>query len=166
MKRNQAKYVSQEYVDKEGLLSIYEDVMARGVIDARYIVLTPDSNNPLKSSVEYYTHRKRSMLTSTEGNPEGTEWVYVLVHPQEPQLLKIGYTKKDPQQRLKEINSQTGVAGQYRLIYMFSTVNGERLETAVHSFLADRRIHPKKEHFEISREEAIQIIKEVGQVYG
>ena len=166
MKKNQAKYVSQEYVDKEGLLSIYEDTIARGVIDARYIVLTPDKDNPLKSSVEYYTHRKRSMLTSTEGNPEGTEWVYVLVHPQQPQLLKIGYTKKDPQQRLKEINSQTGVAGQYRLVYMFSTVNGERLESAVHSFLADKRIHPKKEHFEISREDAIQIIKEVGQLYG
>jgi hypothetical protein len=160
------KFVDQEYVDKEGLLSVYEDVMARDVRDARFIVLTPDKDNPLKTYVEYYTHRKRSALTSTEGNPEGTEWVYVLVHPQEPQLLKIGYTKKDPKDRLKEINSQTGVAGEYRLVYMFRTVNGQRLETAVHNFLADRRIHPRKEHFEIPRNEAIQIIKEVGQLYG
>jgi hypothetical protein len=162
----QTRFVNQEYVDKEGLLTIYEDVMARDVRDARFIVLSPDKDNPLKSYVEYYTHRKRSALTSTEGNPEGTEWVYVLVHPQEPQLLKIGYTKKDPKERLKEINSQTGVAGEYRIVYMFRTVNGQRLETAIHTFLADRRIHPRKEHFEISRDEAIQIIKEVGQLYG
>lgn len=166
MKRNEVKFVDQDYVDREGFLDLYEDVMAKDVTDARFIVLTPDKENPLKSYVEYYTHRKRSSLTSTEGNPEGTEWVYVLVHPQEPHLLKIGYTKKEPKDRLKEINTQTGVAGEYRLIYMFRTVNGQRLETAVHAFLADRRIHPRKEHFEIDREEAIQIIKEIGQLYG
>lgn len=168
MKRQKYKtqFVDQEYVDREGLLTVDEDVMARDVRDARFIVLTPDKDSPLKSYVTYYTHRKRSALTSTEGNPEGTEWVYVLIHPQEPQLLKIGYTKKDPKERLKEINSQTGVAGEYRLTYIFRTINGQRLETAVHTFLADRRIHSRKEHFELPREEAIQIIKEIGQLYG
>jgi hypothetical protein len=165
-KKYKTQFVDQAYADREGLLTVDEDIMARDVRDARFIVMNPDKDNPLKSHVTYYTHRKRSALTSTEGNPEGTEWVYILVHPQEPQLLKIGYTKKDPKERLKEINSQTGVAGEYRLAYIFRTINGQRLETAVHSFLADRRIHPRKEHFEISREEAIQTIKEVGQLYG
>ncbi len=169
MKRSRqvsAQYVTQDFIDREGYLSIDEDIMAEGVRDARFVVLTPDKDNPLKSYVGYFTHRKRSVVTSGEGNPDGTEWVYVLIHPQESQLLKIGYTKKDPKDRLKEINSQTGVAGEYRIVYIYRTINGQRLESAVHDFLKERRIHPRKEHFEISREEAIQTIKQVGMIYG
>jgi hypothetical protein len=160
------KFVSQEFVDKEGYLSLEEDIMARGVKEASFIVMNHHPDDRLKTEVQYYTHRKRSSYTSHEGNPEGSEWVYVLVHPQEPELLKIGYTSKEPTQRLKEINSQTGVAGEYRMVYIYRTVNGQRLETAVHSFLKDKRINPRKEHFQINREEVIQVIKEMGLQYG
>jgi len=160
------KFVTQEFVDKEGYLSLEEDIMVGGVKEATFIVMNHLPDDRLKTDVKYYTHRKRSSYTSHEGNPEGSEWVYVLAHPQEPDLLKIGYTSKEPTQRLKEINSQTGVAGEYRIVYIYRTVNGQRLETAVHSLLKEKRIHPRKEHFQTSREEVIQIIKEAGHQYG
>lgn len=158
--------VNEEFVRKYQFLELYEDISARDVRDARYVVLTPKEGDRLKSNVTYYTDRRRSKYTSTEGNPDGREWVYVLSHPQEENLLKIGYTSKDPNTRIKEINSQTGVVGEYKLVYLYKTINGQALEREVHSFLKEKRIHPRKEHFELTRDQAVQIIKEIGILYG
>jgi hypothetical protein len=158
--------VSQEFIDEHGFLTLDDDYVAKNVRDAVYVVLTPDKDNPLKTSITYYTNRKKSTSSTIEGNPDGTEWVYVLAHPTDPDLYKIGYTSKDPKQRLNEINSQTGVVGEYRLIYMYKTINGYQLEHAVHSYFKDVRIHPRKEHFQINRKKIIQVIQQLGVLYG
>lgn len=162
----QLQVVDEEFVRKYQFLELYEDISARDVRDARYVVLSTRDGNKLKTDVTYYTDRRRSKYTSTEGNPEGREWVYVLSHPQEPDLLKIGYTSKDPKIRIKELNSQTGVAGEYKLVYLYKTVNGQALEREIHNFLKEKRIHPRKEHFELTRDQAVQVIKEIGILYG
>ena len=47
------------------------------------------------------------VLYADKGN--GDQWVYVLSNPSSPGLLKIGYTKKQPEERAKQISSATGV---------------------------------------------------------
>ena len=167
-RRHQLKVITQEEADRMQLLTLDEDLMA-DVQDARYVVLTKQEAEPpyhSKELVTYYTDKKRSSYTSSEGNPSGTEWVYILVHPTHPELLKIGYTAREVGERVKEINKATGVVGEYVPVYMYRTMNGQQLERAVHNELASLRIHPQKEHFQVERETAIQVIKEQGMIYG
>jgi hypothetical protein len=164
MRHNRLQSVTQEFIDTHGFISLSET--NEPVSNARYVVFTPVDDNPLKSQVTYYLDKVRSVYTVSEGNPVGTYWVYILAHPVEDNIYKIGYTHKDPRERLKEINSQTGVVGEYRLVYMFRTCDGLFLENMVHKELSSLRLHSRKEHFQVSREKAIETVKRLGDLYG
>ena len=93
------------------------------------------------------------------------EWVYVLVNKSMPGICKIGMTTTSVPQRVKEINSATGVITPWFEVFKYQCINSRVLEQAVHAQLASRgyRINPKREGFEISSRDAIQVIKELGE---
>lgn len=79
--------------------------------------------------------------------------------------IKIGRSSKDPtQDRLKQLNGETGTAEKYKCEYYAFVGDENGLETSVHRELADRRVH--KEFFEISILEAIDTIREHSDNYG
>ena len=111
--------------------------------------------------VIYYTTRRR--LGSFVG--EGNYYVYVLSNENMPGLLKIGYTKKHPEARAKQISRSTGVAGQYRVEFALRCHDGIGLEQEVHKELGHCRIDSQKEHFQITLEEAQNKIEEIAIRY-
>jgi hypothetical protein len=114
-------------------------------------------------SISYYGNA----YVDPTNTPHKSHYVYVLVNPGIPGICKIGFTTTNVQQRCKEINSSTGVITPWLPVYSFAVGNGPMLEKEVHQYLGDKgiRINPRREGFSISSQEAIRIIKELGEKY-
>lgn len=93
-----------------------------------------------------------------------SEWVYVLVNKSMPGICKIGMTRTSIFQRVKEINSATGVITPWIPVYRYECINSYVLEQAVHRELEGLgyRVNPNREGFEVPSETAIQVIERLG----
>ncbi len=129
---------------------------------ARYFTLTPSEKGDGWENVTYYTDKKYG-LYADQG--DGNQWVYVLSNPTQPGLLKIGYTKKPPEERAKQISSATGVALPYKVEWAYQCFNGEMVEREVHHKLKAQRVNNSKEFFQISLEEAKETINLIGNKF-
>jgi hypothetical protein len=132
------------------------------VENAKYFTLTPSKTREGWEDVTYYTEKKYG-LYSDKG--EGDQWVYVLSNPTTPGLLKIGYTKKLPEERARQISAATGVALPYKVEWAYKCFNGETVEREVHHKLKSQRVNNSKEFFQINLEEAKEIINLIGNKY-
>ena len=111
--------------------------------------------------IEYYTYRLRQ---SVDGG-EGDQSVYVLENPSMPGILKIGYTKGDPNGRANQLSKATGVPTPYKVVFSYNCFNGERIERATHKHLKKYRINNDREFFNVTIEEAKKVINEIGGKY-
>lgn len=109
----------------------------------------------------YYTTRKR--LGNFVG--EGNYYVYVLSNENMPGLLKIGYTKKHPEERAKQVSRSTGVAGKYKVEFALRCHDGIGLEFEIHKELSYCRVDSQKEHFQVTLPEVKQKIEEIAIRY-
>jgi hypothetical protein len=82
-----------------------------GFENAAFYTFTPIEDEWDK--VTYYTARKKNMYANREGDFDS--WVYVLSNPTLPAMLKIGYTKNQPEERARQISNATGVALPYKV---------------------------------------------------
>jgi hypothetical protein len=117
--------------------------------------LISDDNNALTSHVNYWMKHTSfdAQLSFNEG------YIYILENKGQPGILKIGYTDRTPQQRVKEINSSTGVITPWIIVEAFACRAPGAVETAVHQQL--RSYHVNKEGFAIGAHDAIDIILRV-----
>tara|TARA_Y100000748_G_C15494446_1_gene487711 strand:- start:1949 stop:2851 length:903 start_codon:yes stop_codon:yes gene_type:complete len=74
--------------------------------------------------------------------------------------LKIGRTSKAPDERRKELSSETGVPAPYKIEYYAFVENYESVERQVHLKLDSCRPQKNKEHFTCSVPEAIIVIED------
>jgi len=104
-------------------------------------------------------------------DPSGTvfkpEWVYVLVNKAMPGVCKIGMTTTSVEQRVKEINSATGVITPWFAVYRHRCLNSRDIERRVHDKLQSLgcRVNDKREGFECSTDFAIATIKEIAELF-
>ncbi|MCS3665615.1 uncharacterized Zn finger protein (UPF0148 family) [Salinibacter ruber] len=86
-------------------------------------------------------------------------YVYVATNPNIKGLVKIGYTERTVEKRMKELSSSTGVPGRYKAKYKFKAVRPKQLERKVHRRLSSRRVERGGEFFKVSPERAARVIK-------
>ena len=129
---------------------------------AEYFTLTPSDMGDGWESVTYYTAKKKGIYNK---KGEGDQWVYVLENETLPGLLKIGYTKLTPDERAKQISNATGVPLPYKVAWAFRCFNGELLEGEVHHALSKYRVNNQREFFQISLEEAKNMINLIGNKF-
>lgn len=142
-------------------ISLKEDYTTSGLESATFFTLSEEDKNGWQD-VTYYTPRKKNMFVE---RGEGDQWVYILSNPSTPGLLKIGYTKLDPDTRAKQISNATGVALPYKVEWAFKCFNGEQLEGEVHNYLKAYRVNNNREFFEIELNEAKKAVMEIGENY-
>jgi len=136
---------------------------------AFYYTLTPSKEINSASEgwedVTYYTNRLRS-LTIPKGIT-GCQYIYVLTNSSMPGLCKIGFTQNTPSQRVKQINSATGVAEDFKVEYQYPCFNAHALEGEIHAYLERNgfRVNKKKEFFNISLDQAVSVIDRIGEPY-
>lgn len=149
--------------EAEELIKVSQDTFDQ----AKYYTITP-SIDPQKraegwEAVTYYSERRRSYQIPT--SVPNAQWVYVLSNESMPDMVKIGYTNKTPDERVGEINRATGVPTDFIVEYALPCVNGYEVEQLVHKELDDYRVNGKKEFFKLKVEEAKQLINAIGEPY-
>ena len=131
--------------------------------------LTPSTDPQLQAegweTVTYYTNRK--VRNKIPVGMQGSQWIYVLSNETMPDIVKIGFTKNKPSERVKQINSATGVAQDFIVEWAYPCFNAHDLEKEIHAYLQKEgfRVNNKKEFFYITVEDAKSVIKRIGEPY-
>lgn len=99
--------------------------------------------------------------------PQHPHYVYILVNPSIPGICKIGFTTTTVFDRVKQINSATGVITPWYPVFSYKCPNGRMLEQDIHSYLEDigTRVSPNREGFVIDTDKAREIIERLGEKY-
>ncbi len=92
-------------------------------------------------------------------------YVYILINPSLKGLLKVGQTKKDPEERAKEISQGTGVPTPYIVAFKEEFNDCELAERMIHIMLEEEgyRVSKNREFFEAEMSDIIRkimIVKE------
>ena len=146
----------------KGFIPLRENYGNTDLEYAKYFTLSPSEKGDGWEDITYYTDKKYGVYAD---KGEGDQWVYVLSNPSSPGLLKIGYTKKLPEERAKQISSATGVALPYKVEWAYQCFNGEMVEREVHHKLKAQRVNNNKEFFQVSLEEAKDNIILIGNKF-
>jgi len=83
-------------------------------------------------------------------------WVYIITNRAFPDLIKIGFSLKDPSLRAIELN-HTGVPYPYRVEYEVMVGNPREIEQRAHRSLSNMR--EGKEWFRCSIETGVEVIR-------
>ncbi|GAB4039371.1 cold shock domain-containing protein [Spirosoma gilvum] len=86
------------------------------------------------------------------------EFIYILSTREFPKTLKIGMTSRSVTQRVKEINSATGVLHPYSARKIFKVKNSKIAESEIFDVLKPFRLRPDREFFNIEFSHAISLI--------
>lgn len=158
------KRITLEYA--QGLIKVDDDLTDAPAV---YFTITPSSNPQMAAEgyedVTYYTNRPKKIQIPK--GMVGSQWVYVLTNPTMPGLCKIGFTKNKPSERVKQINSGTGVAMDFVVEWAFPCFNAHDVEKQVHKYLEDNgfRVSKNKEFFNVSVNEAKAVVERIGEPY-
>ena len=95
--------------------------------------------------------------------PESDEgYVYIISNPSIAEdLIKIGFTKRDPSERLKELD-QAGLPTEYIEHYRIFTKDARQLEVKLHKHFAAQRYREDKEFFRLSPHEVYAVLQAWG----
>ena len=82
-------------------------------------------------------------------------------------MLKIGFTKNRPAERVKQINAGTGVPLDFKVEWAFACFNAHDLEKEIHTYLQAMglRVNKRKEFFYITLDKAKEVITKLGELY-
>ena len=146
----------------EKFLSCKEDQLGTPAV---YFTLTPNEDDPTWDDVTYYTNRPREIIIPK--GLTGAQYIYVLTNDTMPGLVKVGFTKNKPSERVKQINAATGVAQDFTVEYQFPCFNAHDLEKEIHIYLESQgfRVNKSKEFFNITVQQAISVIERIGDPY-
>jgi hypothetical protein len=111
--------------------------------------------------ITYYTGKKRGLYVGREGD----EWVYILSNLAMPDMIKIGYTAKDPFSRAHQISRGTGIPLGFEVEWAYKCFKGEKIEQEVHKYFKEQRVNTQKEFFRVSLDQAKEIIEHIGSKY-
>lgn len=74
-------------------------------------------------------------------------FVYVLSHPDMPNLYKIGHTAGSPHKRAQELSRATACPRDFDLVCYAEYANAERREKEIHRLLHEYRVNDRREFF-------------------
>lgn len=131
--------------------------------------IDPDKDRVVSEEDLAWYHRQLVGLdTAFNLNPgqqqQGPEagFIYVLVNPSMPGIVKIGKTTRSPIARARELGSASGVPTPFMLIYHLEVVDCQKAEQYVHERLeaAGRRVAGNREFFSVAPTDAIVLVQE------
>lgn len=94
----------------------------------------------------------------TQTYSEGAGWIYILSTREQPEVLKIGRTDRSVADRVREINSATGVLVPWAARRVYRVRNAQEAEAEIHRRLAEYRIRMDRQFFEMPIGQAVEII--------
>lgn len=86
-------------------------------------------------------------------------WIYIVSTREQPDVLKIGMTRRSVERRVKEINSATGVLIPFSARKVFRVTDAAIAERAIFDRLKPYRVRPDREFFSLPFKEAVTLIE-------
>lgn len=96
-----------------------------------------------------------------DGPGDGRGYIYILSTRSSPGILKIGYTDRTVEERVKEINSTTGVLEPYGARAVWVVDDAPYVEKIVHEALAAYRVRRDREFFELPYRTAVEVVGDI-----
>ena len=134
-----------------------EDLLNRKAV---YFTLTTSADGWEK--VTYYTNKIKILNLRLDINKQ---YVYILSNPAMPRLIKIGYTKNHPGERVKQLSRSSSIPVPFDVEWVYPCYNAIELEGEVHKYLESYRVNDSREFFQIPIKKAKSIIKKLGKKY-
>lgn len=103
-------------------------------------------------------HGRFQSLNPNEVSMTMKGFIYVLSNPSLPSL-KIGKTKADPSQRVKELTGSTSIPTPFVIEYYAYVEEFDAKEREIHQVLDDARVNKNREFFEVDIASAIGTIE-------
>lgn len=134
------------------------------LVDFRTAIRDNDSTGIADARLRLVRSGIMRFLLLYQGNALASEgadpgWLYVLSTKDQPDVLKIGITRRSVSIRVKEINAATGVLFPYAARHARRVSDVRRAERAVHSALAAYRMRNDREFFRLEYNAAIRVIE-------
>lgn len=85
-------------------------------------------------------------------------YVYIMTNVAMPGLVKIGSTKRSPEERRRELSRPSGVPANFIVAYEVFTTDLKFLEKSIQDKLYSFRVNRNKEFFKISLKDAIALL--------
>lgn len=101
------------------------------------------------------------MKRDKEGGKAG--WVYAVSNESMPGILKIGRTSREPEARLREMNSRTETPTPFRLEAVVRSANAAWTERAIHERLNGVRVNERREFFRLTPASALAAMMAVAK---
>ena len=95
---------------------------------------------------------------SVEENSDSVGKIYILSTRESKDILKIGYTNRTVEERVREINSATGVLIPYGVRAMWIVKSAREVEAELHNLLAPFRVRQDREFFQMDYLDAFKFI--------
>ena len=91
-------------------------------------------------------------------------WVYVLTNEAMPNLVKVGYSMKDPNIRAQKLSDNTGVPLPYVVQYKALVKNPKLIEGQTHKALDKFRLNSNREFFQCDAGFVKQVVEDLTEV--
>ena len=114
--------------------------------------------NLVHSTLPTYLNQWKNYTEASDRQDE-SGWLYILSRKDEPDILKMGMTIRSVTERVKEINSATGVLRPYSARSIYKVDSAREAEQLVFKLLIDYRIREDREFFQIPFEKAATMIE-------
>jgi hypothetical protein len=114
---------------------------------------------PTAPKPRFFPTRETASINS--GSARGEKmggWIYCFVTPSMPGVVKIGATDRDPTERLREAMACTWHLPDYAIACAVEVEEPFAAERRIHAALALRRVHPRREFFRATADEARTLI--------
>ncbi len=92
-------------------------------------------------------------------------FIYILINPSMPGLLKIGKSTRPSEDRAAELSAVTGIAAPFVVACEWNTSDCDTAELRVHERLEGWRYSKDREFFRLPLKEAVKIVSEICQQF-
>ena len=116
----------------------------------------------VETFIDGHTIKQNALNQMISDNEEGGKgYVYVMINPSLPNMVKIGKTTKDPNERAKELSAATGVPTPFVVVFYKPFNDCDTAELTIHNYLEGQgyRISDNREFFNIPVNEAIDVVQ-------
>ncbi len=93
-------------------------------------------------------------------------YVYILINASLNGIVKIGKSQNSPDEQARELSSATGIATPFLVAYSSYFKECNAAEIFVHAQLENNRLADNREFFQVSVQQAIEVVREAESILG
>lgn len=134
-------------------------ILRRSIITGDQKSIESAKQQLIDNNLLLYLHNYQEDINSSSSSDDAG-WVYILSTREQPNILKIGMTRRSISQRVKEINSATGVLIPFSARHVFRVKHATDAEREIFALLNQYRLRSDREFFEIPFNKAVTLINE------